>query len=84
MASNVNVIVASIDEKPAFANIKLDGQFLTDQQLGYHTKKDSSSSFFEITWPHIMNIVKTSNPESHILEILPTTDNFYFYTYVFG
>jgi thiol-disulfide isomerase/thioredoxin len=84
MASNVNVIVASIDEKPAFANIKLDGQFLTDQQLGYHTKKDSSSSFFEITWPHIMNIVKTSNPESHILEILPTTDNFYFYTFVFG
>jgi thiol-disulfide isomerase/thioredoxin len=84
MASNVNVIVASIDEKPAFANIKLDGQFLTDQQLGYHTKKDNSSSFFEITWPHIMNIVKTSNPESHILEILPTTDNFYFYTFVFG
>jgi thiol-disulfide isomerase/thioredoxin len=84
MASNVNVIVASIDEKPAFANIKLDGQFLTDQQLGYHTKKVSSSSFFEITWPHIMNIVKTSNPESHILEILPTTDNFYFYTFVFG
>ncbi|WP_458747079.1 redoxin family protein [Candidatus Nitrosocosmicus sp. T] len=84
MASNVNVIVASIDKKPAFANIKLDGQFLTDQQLGYHTKKDSSSSFFEITWPHIMNIVKTSNPESHILEILPTTDNFYFYTFVFG
>ena len=84
MASNVNVIVGSTDEKPAFANIKLDGEFLTDQQLGYHTKKDSSSSFLEITWPHIMNLVKTSSPESHVLEILPTTDNFYFYTFVFG
>ena len=84
MASNVNVIVASTDEKPAFANIKLDGEFLTDQQLGYHARKDSGSSFFEITWPHIMNLVKTSSPESHVLEILPTTDNFYFYTFVFG
>ena len=84
MASNVNVIVGSTDEKPAFANIKIDGEFLTDKQLGYHTKKDGNSSFFEITWPHIMNLVKTSSPESHVLEILPTTDNFYFYTFVFG
>ena len=83
-ASNVNVIVGSTDEKPAFANIKIDGEFLTEKQLGYHTKKDSNSSFFEITWPHIMNLVKTSSPESHVLEILPTTDNFYFYTFVFG
>jgi len=84
MASNVNVLVGSTDEKPALANIKLDGEFLTDEQLGYHAKKDSNSSFFEITWPHIMNIVKTSSPEIHVLEILPKTDNFYFYTFVFG
>ncbi|MBA2267231.1 MAG: redoxin family protein [Nitrosopumilus sp.] len=84
MASNVNVLVGSTDEKPAFANIKLDGEFLTDEQLGYHVKKDSNSIFFEITWPHIMNIVKTSSPEIHVLEILPKTDNFYFYTFVFG
>ncbi|TVP40705.1 redoxin family protein [Candidatus Nitrosocosmicus arcticus] len=84
MASNVNVLVGSTDEKPALANIKLDGEFLTDQQLGYHVKKDSNSSFFEITWPHIMNIVKTLTPEIHVLEILPKTDNFCFYTFVFG
>ncbi len=84
MASNVNVIVGSADDKPAFANIKLDGEFLTDEQVGYHVKKDNNSSFFEITWPHIMNIVKTPRPEIHVLEILPKTDNFYFYTFVFG
>ena len=84
MASNVNVIVGSTDGKPAIANIMLDGEFLTDGQIGFHGKKDSNSSFFEITWPHIMNIVKTSNPESHVLEILPKTENFYFYTFVFG
>ena len=83
-ASNVNVIVGSTDDKPAIANIMLDGEFLTDGQIGFHGKKDSNSSFFEITWPHIMNIVKTSNPESHVLEILPKTENFYFYTFVFG
>ncbi|HKU83291.1 MAG TPA: redoxin family protein [Candidatus Nitrosocosmicus sp.] len=84
MASNVNVIVGSVDDKPAIANIMLDGEFLTDGQIGFHGKIDSNSSFFEITWPHIMNIVKTSNPESHVLEILPKTENFYFYTFVFG
>ena len=84
MASNVNVIVGSIDDKPAIANIKLDGEFLTNEQIGYHGKKDNNSSFFEITWPHIMNIVKTPSPEIHVLEILPKTDNFYFYTFVFG
>ncbi|MDF0679964.1 MAG: redoxin family protein [Candidatus Nitrosocosmicus sp.] len=84
MASNVNVIVGTTDDKPAIADIKLDGKFLTDEQIGYHGKKDSSSSFFEITWPHMMNIVKTPSPEIHTLEILPKTDNFYFYTFVFG
>jgi thiol-disulfide isomerase/thioredoxin len=84
MASNVNVLVGSTDEKPAFANIKLDGEFLTGTQLGNHVKKDSNSSFFEVTWPHIMNIVTTSSPQIHVLEILPQTDNFYFYTFVFG
>jgi thiol-disulfide isomerase/thioredoxin len=84
MASNVNVIVGSTDDKPAFANIKIDGEFVPNEQLGYHGKKDGNSSFFEITWPHIMNIVKTPRPEIHVLEILPKTDNFYFYTFVFG
>jgi thiol-disulfide isomerase/thioredoxin len=84
MASNVNLIVGSTDDKPAFANIKIDGEFVPDEQLGYHGKKDGNSSFFEITWPHIMNIVKTPRPEIHVLEILPKTDNFYFYTFVFG
>jgi thiol-disulfide isomerase/thioredoxin len=84
MASNVNLIVGSTDDKPAFANIKMDGEFVPDEQLGYHGKKDGNSSFFEITWPHIMNIVKTPRPEIHVLEILPKTDNFYFYTFVFG
>jgi thiol-disulfide isomerase/thioredoxin len=84
MASNVNVIVGSTDGEPAIANVKLDGEFLTDEQLGYHGKRDGNSSFIEITWPHIMNIVKTPGPEIHVLEILPKTDNFYFYTFVFG
>jgi thiol-disulfide isomerase/thioredoxin len=84
MATNVNVIVGSTDNKPAFANIKLDGEFLTEEQMGYHGKKDGNSSYIEITWPHIINIVKTPGPEIHVLEILPKSDNFYFYTFVFG
>jgi thiol-disulfide isomerase/thioredoxin len=83
-ASNVNIIAGSTDGKPTIAEILLDGKHLQDEQLGYDSKKDGDVSFVNVTWPHIMNIVKTLKPSSHKLEIIPKSDNFYFYTFVFG
>lgn len=84
LASNVNILVGSTNDKIAVADIKIDGQYLDSNQLGHHIKKDNDKSFVEVTWPFIMNVVKTGNRESHTIEILPRTDNFYFYTFIFG
>jgi thiol-disulfide isomerase/thioredoxin len=83
-ASNVNVICGSSDSKPAMAEIKLDGNYLNPDQAGYHSKTDNGMSFIETTWPFIQNIVKTKGNEIHKVEIIPRTDNFYFYTFIFG
>lgn len=83
-ASNVNIITGSTDGKPAKAEILLDGKYLEENQIGYHSKLVDGISSVDITWPFMMNVVKTKNRETHKLEILPSTDNFYFYTFVFG
>ena len=83
-AANVNIITGSIDDKPAIAEIMLDGKYLDENQLGYHSNLIDGVSSVEITWPFLMNIVKTKNHEIHKLEIFPKSDNFYFYTFVFG
>ncbi len=83
-ATNVNIIVGSDDSKPAYAEIKLDGEYLSDDNKGYHVKKKNGKSIIETTWPFINNIVKTKSREIHKVEIIPRTDNFYFYTFVFG
>jgi thiol-disulfide isomerase/thioredoxin len=83
-ASNVNIITGSSDGKTATADLLLDGKYLEENQLGYHSKLVNGISSVDITWPFLMNIVKTKNREIHKLEILPKTDNFYFYTFVFG
>lgn len=83
-ASNVNIITGSTDGKPAKAELLLDGKHLEENQTGYHCKLVNGISSVDITWPFLMNVVKTKNREIHKLEILPKTDNFYFYTFVFG
>ena len=83
-ASNVNIITGSSDGKPAKAELLLDGKHLEENQLGSHSKLLNGISSVDVTWPFLMNIVKTKNREIHNLEILPKTDNFYFYTFVFG
>lgn len=83
-AANVSIITGSTDGKPASAEILLDGKYLDENQVGYHSKFVDKVSSVDATWPFLMNIVKTKNREIHKLEILPKTENFYFYTFVFG
>lgn len=83
-ASNVNIIAGSTNGKITSAEIKLDGEYLKNDQLGHDSKIDGNASKVDIDWPHIMNIVKTKEPSIHTLEIIPKVDNFYFYTFVFG
>jgi hypothetical protein len=83
-ASNVNIIVGPDDSKPAVAEIRLDGKYLSEGQFGNHIKTNGEISYIETTWPFIYNIVKTKNAETHKVEIIPRSNNFCFYTFVFG
>jgi thiol-disulfide isomerase/thioredoxin len=83
-ASNVNIIAGPDDSKPAIAEIKLDGKYLSEGQYGSHIKTNGEISYIETTWPFMYNTVKTKNRETHKVEIIPRSNNFCFYTFVFG
>lgn len=90
-AKRVHGIIGTADGLPAKAEIRLDGNPLTRDQLGkdvgFEDDLSSSSSIASIVnviWPFIHNLVKTEKPETHEIEILPRSNNFVFYTFVFG
>ena len=72
------------DGKPAKVEIKLDGNYLTKEQLGKDTKIEDGISLANIEWPFIHNLIRADNPESREIEIIPRSDNLVFYTFVFG
>lgn len=83
-ARRVHCIIGTSDGKPGKIDIKLDDNFLTQQQLGKDAKLEGNVSVAAVEWPFIHNLVKTDKPEGHEIEIIPRSDNFVFYTFVFG
>jgi thiol-disulfide isomerase/thioredoxin len=94
-AKRVHAIIGTADGKPAKAEIRLDGNPLTKEQLGRDAKFDDddgsttttttkTASIVNVEWPFMHNLVRTDKPEVHEIEVLPRTDNFVFYTFVFG
>ncbi|SRR5579884_3273288 len=84
-ARRVHAIMGTTDGHAGKAEIMLDGQHLAPENVGYDSKLGpDGSSFIEINWPSIYNLVKTIEPQMHEIEIIPQSDNFVFYTFVFG
>lgn len=83
-AKRVHGIIGTSDGNPGKIEIKLDGNYLTKDQLGRDVKLDGSVSFAAIEWPFVHNLVKTDKPETREIEIIPRTGNIVFYTFVFG
>ncbi len=83
-ARRVHCILGSSDGKAARAEIKLDGSHLVGNQLGKDAALDGSMSHVKVDWPFMYNLVRTDEPETHEIEIIPRSDNFVFYTFVFG
>ncbi|MBA3749457.1 MAG: redoxin domain-containing protein [Nitrosopumilus sp.] len=83
-ASNVNIIIGPDNDKPAIAEIKIDDKYLKKEHQGYHLKMENGISYIEATWPFIYNVIKTKAREMHKIEIIPRSNNFCFYTFVFG
>jgi thiol-disulfide isomerase/thioredoxin len=83
-AKRVHAIVGTSDGKQGKIEIKLNGNYLSKDQLGRDAKLEGNISVAIIEWPFIHNLVMTDKPETHEIEIIPRSDNFIFYTFVFG
>ena len=85
-AKRVHAIMGSSDSKTARIEIKLDGNYVQQNQLGkdMKVKKEDGISYSDIEWPFMNNLIRTEKPEIHEIEIIPKTDNVMFYTFVFG
>lgn len=83
-AKRVHGIIGTSDGRPGIAEIRLDGNHLSKEELGRDAKLEDGISIVNIEWPFIHNLVKTENPETREIEIIPRSDNFVFYTFVFG
>jgi thiol-disulfide isomerase/thioredoxin len=83
-ARRVHGIMGTSDGKPGKVEVKLDGYYLTKEQLGRDAKIEDAKSMVNIEWPFMHNLVRTDNPETREIEIIPRSDNVVFYTFVFG
>lgn len=83
-AKRVNTIIGTDDGKAARIEVKLDGNYLTKENAGHDVNLKDGVSYVDVTWDFMHNLVKTENPENHEVEIIPKTNNFVFYTFVFG
>jgi thiol-disulfide isomerase/thioredoxin len=80
----VHGIIGTSDGTPGRVEIRLDSNYLTKELLGKDARLDGSASIADIQWPFIHNLVRTDKPQMHEIEIIPRSDNFVFYTFVFG
>jgi thiol-disulfide isomerase/thioredoxin len=84
-AARVHGIMGTSDGGPGRAEIRLDGNPLAKEQLGKDARiEKDGASVVDINWPFMHNLLKTEKPEVHEIEIIPRSDNFQFYTFVFG
>lgn len=83
-ARKVHGIMGTSDGRPGRCEVRLDGNPLSKDQLGKDARLDGGASMIDISWPFMFNLAKTEKPEVHEIEIIPRSDNFCFYTFVFG
>jgi thioredoxin family protein len=84
LAKRVHTIVGTTNDKPGRLEVRLDGKSLKGDTLGKEAHLSEGISVVDVNWPHIHNLIRTENAESHLVEILPLSDNIAFYTFVFG
>ena len=83
-ARRVHGIIGTSDGKLGRIEVKIDGNYLTKEQLGKDVKLKDGISFADIEWSFMHNLIKTEKAEIHEIQIIPRSDNFIFYTFVFG
>jgi|GEM_PF-401959 len=83
-ARRANAIMGTQNNKPATVEINIDGKRIAEQNLGSDVKLRDGVSCVDVKWAHVHNLIKTEEAEVHEIEIIPRTDNFVFYTFLFS
>ncbi len=83
-AKRANAIMGTVDSKQAKVEVKIDGECVTEKNLGNDLKRNGSISSADVEWTYVYNLIKTEEAETHEIEIIPKTDNFVFYTFLFS
>jgi len=83
-ARRANAIMGTQDNTLAKVEVKVDGKYIEQKNLGSDVRLSDSISYVDVDWPHAYNLVKTEEPETHEIEIIPRTSNLSFYTFLFG
>jgi thiol-disulfide isomerase/thioredoxin len=83
-ARRANAIMGTQDNKLANVEVKIDGKYIDQKNLGSDAKLKNGVSCVDVGWAHAYNLVKTEEAETHEIEIIPRTNDFSFYTFLFG
>lgn len=83
-ARRANAIMATQDNRPARVEVRMDGRYVAEKNLGSDVRLADGVSYADVEWAHVHNLVKTEEAETHEIEIIPRTDNVVFYTFLFG
>lgn len=83
-AKRVHGIMGTSDGLPGKAEVRLDGNPLAKEQMGRDVSMENGASVVNIEWPFMHSLARTDEAEVHEIEIIPRSDNFVFYTFVFG
>lgn len=83
-ARRVHGIIGTSDGKLGRIEVKMDGNYLTKEQLGKDVKLKDGISFADVEWSFMHNLTKTEKAEIHEIQVIPRSDNIIFYTFVFG
>jgi hypothetical protein len=83
-AKRVHGIIGSSDGRVGKVEVKLDGNYLTEKNAGKDVTIKDGISFANVKWSFMHNLIRTQRPEIHEIEIIPRSENFIFYTFVFG
>ncbi len=83
-ARRANAIMGTQDSNLAVVEVKMDGKYIPQKNLGTDVRLRDGVSYVDVGWTHVYNLTKTEEPETHEIEIIPRSDNFVFYTFLFG
>jgi thiol-disulfide isomerase/thioredoxin len=83
-SSEVNLVINPLKATGINAEIRQDGEYLTDKNKGKDIKINSNgSSFIQVNSPRMYNIINNMNVNTHELELSTDSNSFALYAFTF-